>query len=66
MRKEDKLAPETISAQALHQIDVATGGVIPAIHPSSTFVRDENYELLVPEHSYGREIGRATCGKECP
>ncbi len=55
MRKENELAPETISAQALHQIDSATGGVTPAIHPSSTFVRDENYQLLVPGHSYGRD-----------
>ena len=55
MRNKNELAPETISAQALHQIDSATGGVNPAIHLSSTFVRDENYELLVPEHSYGRD-----------
>jgi cystathionine gamma-synthase len=55
MRKENELAPETISAQARHQIDSATGGVTPAIHPSSTFIRDENYELLVPGHSYGRD-----------
>ena len=55
MPKENELAPETISAQALHQIDSATGGVTPAIHLSSTFLRDENYELLVPGHSYGRD-----------
>jgi len=55
MHKNNELAPETISAQALRQIDSATGGVTPAIHPSSTFIRDENYQLLVPEHSYGRD-----------
>ncbi len=55
MGKKNELAPETISAQALHQIDSATGGVNPAIHLSSTFVRDENYQLLVPGHSYGRD-----------
>jgi cystathionine gamma-synthase len=55
MRKKNGLAPETISAQALRQIDSATGGVTPAIHPSSTFIRDENYRLLVPGHSYGRD-----------
>jgi len=55
MGRKNELAPETISAQALHQIDSATGGVTPAIHLSSTFVRDENYQLLVPGHSYGRD-----------
>jgi cystathionine gamma-synthase len=55
MRKKSELAPETISAQALHQIDSTTGGVNPPLHLSSTFVRDENYELLVPGHSYGRD-----------
>jgi cystathionine gamma-synthase len=29
--------------------------LIPAVHVSATFVRDENYQLLVPEHSYGRD-----------
>ena len=50
-----KLAPETISAQALGQHDDATGGVSPAIHPSTTFLRDENYELLNPAHGYSRD-----------
>ncbi len=55
MPKKTELAPETISAQAMHQIDAATGGVNPALHLSSTFIRDEDYQLLVPGHSYGRD-----------
>jgi len=55
MDKNDGLAPETISAQALGQIDKATGGVTPAIHLSTTFVRDHDYQLLHPEHSYSRD-----------
>ena len=55
MRKKNKLSPETISVQAMHQKDSATGGVTPGIHPSTTFARDENYELLVPGHSYSRD-----------
>jgi cystathionine gamma-synthase len=55
MIKKSNLAPETISAQALHQIESSTGGLIPAIHPSSTYVRDENYQLIEPRHSYGRD-----------
>jgi len=52
--KEKNFAPETLNAQALHYIDPMTGGVSPAIHPSSTFVRDENYQLINARHSYGR------------
>jgi len=55
MDKEQNLSPETISAQALRQIDTATGGITPAIHPSSTFLRDENYQLVNAQHSYGRD-----------
>jgi cystathionine gamma-synthase len=49
------LSPETISAQALHHIDSMTGALSPAIHPSSTYVRDENYQLINARHSYGRD-----------
>ena len=55
MAEEKNLAPETISAQALHHIDARTGAVSPGIHPSSTFVRDENYELIDANYSYGRD-----------
>lgn len=53
MGKEKDLAPETRSAQALRQIDTMTGGLSPAIHPSSTYLRDENYQLI--EHRYSIE-----------
>ncbi len=52
---KSELSAETISAQALRQTDSATGGVSPGIHLSSTFVRDKNYELLVPGHGYSRD-----------
>ena len=55
MAKKKILSPETINAQALHQIDAMTGGITPAIHPSSTFLRDENYQLINARHSYGRD-----------
>ena len=38
--------PETRAAQALHIIDAETGAVAPPIHPSVTFARDDNYELM--------------------
>ncbi len=38
--------PETRAAQALHIINAETGAVAPPIHPSATFARDDNYELI--------------------
>ena len=56
MRNHRKLAPETLNAQALRQIDAGTGGLTPAIFPSTTYVRDkDDYALLDPGHSYGRD-----------
>ena len=55
MGKEKSVSPETISAQALRQIDTMTGGLTPSIYPSSTYIRDENYQLINSEHSYGRD-----------
>ena len=36
----DKLAPETIAAQAGGHIDEATGAIVPPIHLATTFLRD--------------------------
>jgi cystathionine gamma-synthase len=47
--------PETLLAQAGGAIDAATGGVVPAHQPSTTFVRDENYRLVSPDLLYGRD-----------
>ncbi len=55
MIKEKNVSPETKNVQACHHIDAMTGAVSPAIHPSSTFVRDENYQLINADHSYGRD-----------
>lgn len=55
MNKKSDLAPETKIAQAMHHVDTATGGIAPPIQPSTTYVRDENYELMVPAHSYSRD-----------
>ena len=49
------LAPETRAAQAVGQIDTATGGVTPAMHPSTTYIRDKNYQLPEGGFEYGRD-----------
>jgi len=55
MDNKSDLAPETRNAQALRQIDSMAGGLSPGIHPSTTYVRDENYQLTDARHSYGRD-----------
>ncbi|MEM8546892.1 MAG: PLP-dependent aspartate aminotransferase family protein [Pseudomonadota bacterium] len=47
--------PETQIAQGLGAIDRATGGVMPAIQPSSTYARDRDYALFNAAHSYSRD-----------
>ncbi|NOX70653.1 MAG: PLP-dependent transferase [Gammaproteobacteria bacterium] len=51
-RKQDI---ETTIAQGMHFIDPVTGAVIPPLQPSTTFARDENYQLVASQHSYGRD-----------
>lgn len=55
MGHSNKRAVETDIAQAMHYIDPRTGSVVPQVDASTTFARDENYELISPDHSYGRD-----------
>jgi cystathionine gamma-synthase len=41
-----KRAPSTDCAQALHVVDPVSGGIIPPLQPSTTFVRAPDYQLL--------------------
>ncbi|KYF63227.1 cystathionine gamma-synthase [Sorangium cellulosum] len=47
-------SPETIAAQARHSIDDATGAVVPPLHASTTYARDEGYRLPAA-HEYTRD-----------
>ena len=49
------LAPETYTAQGMHRPDPVTGNLIPAVQPSTTFARDENYKLIAEGHGYARD-----------
>jgi len=44
----------TIAAQAAGASDPTSGGIVPAIQPSTTFIRDADYNLLNGEYSYAR------------
>ncbi len=55
MKDSDELSPETLTAHGAYAGDAATGGVVPPIQPSSTFSRDENYNLTVENHGYARD-----------
>jgi len=50
----DKLKPATVAAQAGGAVDATSGGVVPAIQPSTTFLRDRDYELVNGDYSYAR------------
>ena len=49
------LSVATIAAQAGGYIDAASGGVVPPIQPSTTFVRDRNYALHASGNIYSRD-----------
>ena len=55
MTAKNKPHPATLTAQGMHFLDPATGSVVPPIVPSTTFARDERYELTSPEYSYARD-----------
>lgn len=55
MPRESRLSPETLIAQGMHFVDPVTGAVIPPLHPSTTFARDENYQLVSAQRSYARD-----------
>ena len=49
------LHPATIAAHAAGALDPQSGGVVPALQPSTTFLRDENYALIRPDNIYSRD-----------
>ena len=53
MNNDKTIAMESLIAQAGHYIDQATGGITVPIQPSTTYARDQNYELL-GDYSYSR------------
>ncbi|MEM9107403.1 MAG: PLP-dependent transferase, partial [Pseudomonadota bacterium] len=50
---------ETRVAQALHYVEEETGAVTPAIQPTATYARDENYDTRKPYY-YRRDGGQTT------
>ena len=52
---DKKLKPATIAAHAAGALDAQSGGVVPALQPSTTFTRDENYEPHRPDNIYSRD-----------
>ena len=46
MARTSELSISTRLAHAGYASDKTTGAVIPPVHPSTTFARDENYELI--------------------
>lgn len=55
MSDRTDLKPETLAAHGLYPGDPATGGVTPPIQPSTTFRRDEHYQLALKDQGYARD-----------
>jgi len=49
------LSPATIAAQLGGFIDTPSGGVVPPLQPTTTFVRDADYALVRPDNIYSRD-----------
>ncbi|MCG3268652.1 PLP-dependent aspartate aminotransferase family protein [Yoonia sp. I 8.24] len=52
---KNDLKPASIAAHAAGALDPQSGGVVPALQPSTTFMRDENYNLLRADNIYARD-----------
>jgi len=62
-RSNRKPSLTTRVAQALHFVEDGTGAVIPAIQPTATYARDENYEVRRP-YWYRRDGSQTTAHAE--
>ena len=51
---DKSLKPATIAAHAAGAVDPQSGGVVPALQPSTTYMRDEDYALLRSDNTYSR------------
>jgi len=54
MSEEDGFAPRTLAASAGHYRDKTSGALVPPLQPSTTFARNNDYELS-SDFSYGRD-----------
>ncbi|MFG6564896.1 trans-sulfuration enzyme family protein [Sulfitobacter sp. 1A13421] len=54
------LHPATIAAQAAGAVDPASGGVVPPVQFATTYLRDENYDLVNPDNVYLRSHNENT------
>ena len=51
----DGPAAATVAAKAGHYLDVNSGAITPEIQPSTTFARDDRYQLINPANTYARD-----------
>ena len=47
--------PATVAAHAAGAIDPLSGGIVPALQPATTFIRDADYDLIRPDNIYSRD-----------
>ncbi|MEQ3630806.1 MAG: aminotransferase class I/II-fold pyridoxal phosphate-dependent enzyme [Sulfitobacter sp.] len=57
---KSQLHPATIAAQAAGAVDPASGGVVPPVQFATTYLRNENYDLVNPDNVYLRSHNENT------
>lgn len=55
MSDTSRLNQATIAAQAAGAVDPQSGGVVPPLQMATTYLRDDQYQLLRPENIYLRD-----------
>lgn len=55
MDKFDNLNQATVAAHAAGNMDTASGGIVPPIQTSTTYIRDREYQLLNSDNIYARD-----------
>jgi len=58
------LRPATLAAAGTTPPDPLTGSLVPAVYPSTTYARDEQYQLLSPNRDYSRDRNPTYAGVE--
>ncbi len=55
MTHKSRPTSETLVVQGMHYVDPGTGAIVPPVQLSTTFARDQDYELVSAAHNYARD-----------
>lgn len=55
MSSSERNSIETDVVQGMHYVDGTTGSIVPPVLPSTTFARNDQYDLVSSQNSYARD-----------